>query len=90
MYIFQFSLSHFNFIRADRADGFGGVAIAAHRSIHIKEITVENTLKFNLVSQSIDFIGIEAFINFKYSLKLWSLYIFSSSNPSTALLNTLF
>jgi hypothetical protein len=38
MFIFQFSLSHFNFTWADRTDGFGGVAIAAHRSIHIKEI----------------------------------------------------
>jgi hypothetical protein len=43
MFIFQFSLLHFNFIRADRADGFGGVVIAAHRSIYIKEIPVDIT-----------------------------------------------
>jgi hypothetical protein len=42
------------------------------------------------VSQSIDFVGIEAFINSEHSLRLWSLYISPASNPSTALFNTLF
>lgn len=74
----------------DRADGVSGEAIAAHRSIHIKEISVENTLRVNLVSQPIDFVQIEAFINSEHFLKLWSLYIPPSSNPFAALLNNLF
>ena len=86
----KFSLPHFNLVRSDRYDGYGGVAIAAHQSIHIKTIPIDNPLKHNLLCQSIDLVGIEAFINSKNSLSLWSLYIPPSSNPSTSLLNSIF
>ncbi|KAL5239738.1 hypothetical protein ACI65C_007148 [Semiaphis heraclei] len=86
----KFSFPHFNLVRSDRLDGYGGVAIAAHQSIHIKTLPIDNLLKNNLLCQSIDLVGIEAFINSNYSLFLWSLYIPPSSNPSTALLNSIF
>jgi exonuclease III len=86
----KFSLPYFNLIRADRADGYGGVAIAAHRSIQIKKISVDNSLSINLSRQSIDLVDIEAFSNTKNSLKLWSLYIPPSSNLPIRLLNEIF
>ena len=86
----KFSLPHFNLVRSDRYDGYGGVAIAAHQSIHIKMIPIDNLLKHSLLCQSIDLVGIEAFTNSNNSLFLWSLYIPPSSNPPTALLNSIF
>jgi hypothetical protein len=74
MFIFQLSSPHLNFMRADRADSFGGVVIDAHRSIHMKKIPLNNTLKVNLVSQSIDFVGIEAFINSDHSTTMVLIY----------------
>jgi len=86
----NYSLPHFNIVRSDRFDGYGGVAIAAYQSIHIKTLPIDNLLKNNLLCQSIDLVGIEAFINSNNSLFLWSLYIPPSSNPSTTLLNNIF
>jgi hypothetical protein len=63
-------------------NGYGGVAIATHHSIQIKKISVNNSLNINLSRQSIDLVGIEAFINTKHSIQLWSLYIPLSFNPS--------
>jgi exonuclease III len=86
----QFYLPSFNIVRSDRLDGYGGVAIAAHQSIQIKEIPITIPLKNHLSCHSIDLVGIEAFINSNRSLILWSLYIPPSSNPSMSLLNYIF
>jgi hypothetical protein len=74
----------------DWLDGYGNVANAAHQSIRIKTLPIDNLLRNNLLCQSIDLVGIETFINSSNSLFLWSLYIALSSNPSTALLNCIF
>jgi hypothetical protein len=71
-------------------DGYSSVAIVTHRSIQIKKISVDNYLNINLSRQSINLVGIEAIINTKHSLKLWSLYIPPSSYPPIGLLNDIF
>lgn len=86
----QFALPSFHLIRSDRPDGYGGVAIASHLSIQLKEIPIDPSLKNNLIHHSIDLVGIEAFINSYNPVRLWSWYISLSANPPSFLIDNNF
>lgn len=66
----HFSLPNFHIIESNRFDEYGGVIIATYHSIQISILPIEPSLNVSLQSYSIDLLGVIAFINGKYLLKL--------------------
>lgn len=87
----KFIISHFNLFRSDRLDGFGGVAIAAHSSLKVCSIEINQNLKLAFSTYKIDIVGIEALnIPNLPSISFWSCYIPGDSLISLKIWNSLF
>lgn len=82
--------TQFHLIRFDHSDGYGGVAIVSHHSIHIQQVSIDPLLVDSMSQHFIDLVDIEAFTASKNPLKLCSIYIPSSSNPPPHLINNIF
>jgi exonuclease III len=87
----NFHIPHFNIFRANRHDGYGGVAIEVHSSLKVRSIEINLNLKLAFSTYKIDIVGIEVLNiqNFP-SISFWSCYIPDDSLISPEILNSLF
>jgi len=76
----KFNIPHFNIFQSDRPDGYGGATIAAHSSLKVCPIEINQNLKLAFSTHQIDIVGIEV-LNIKNlpSTSLWSCYIAGDS-----------
>lgn len=87
----KFNIPYFNLFRSDRPDGYGGVAIAAHSSLKVRSIEINQNLRLAFSTNKIDIVGIEV-LNIKNLpfISFWSCYIPGDSNISQEIWNSLF
>jgi len=87
----NFNIPHFNLIRSDRQDGYGGVSIATHISLQIRRIEINPDLKQVFSNNKIDVVDIEV-LNIKdlSPITFWSCYIPGDSHIPSELWNSLF
>jgi len=87
----KFNIPHFNLFRSDRPDGYGGAAIAAHSSLKVRPIEINQNLKLAFSTHQIDILGIEV-LNIKNlpSTSFWPCYIPGDSLIPPEIWNSLF
>jgi len=83
-------LLYYHLFRSDRPDGFGGMAIATHYSTQVRPIKVCDTLYNDLVSHSLDLVGIVVFSNSFQSIQILSTYISPSFNSPDVIKHDVF
>lgn len=72
----KYNIPHFNFVRSDRPDGYGGIAIATHVSLKVRNIDIQPNLIQTFARFKIDVIGVEIDNGVNISpLSVWSCYI---------------
>ncbi|KAL4104053.1 hypothetical protein QTP88_019366 [Uroleucon formosanum] len=70
-----------DFLDGVQSDGYGGVAVAIHRSLKSKLIPIDNVTRIRFTNLKIDIIGVEVvFTDSPLPLKVWSCYLPSSSS----------
>ena len=84
------SIPQFHIFRADRLDGYGGVAIVTHQAIQVRPIDIGDDLKIVLSDNLIDLVGVELFSNSANPIEIWSIYISPSSSPSEQVISEIF
>ena len=87
-----FKLNNYHIYRSNRADGYGGSAIAILKGFQSRAIALPLSLSTLLLQHNINLVGVELFDSrlVTRSLSLWSIYIPPSSNLSCAILDRIF
>lgn len=83
----SFTIPSYKLIRHDRADGYGGAAIAVQCNNQVRKIDINHNLLLQLESLDINLVGVELLDPRPF--QIWSIYILPHSNITVNIIDSI-